>query len=73
MLRRWESKGLLDPRRAPGGQRRYTEGDVTRVARILIGKEAGFELVDLRTLLDGDDPRRHTDLPHRHLADHIPG
>ncbi|GAA1038163.1 MerR family transcriptional regulator [Virgisporangium ochraceum] len=68
VLRHWESKGLLAPRRVAGGQRRYTESDVTRVAMILIGKEAGFELGDLRTLLDGGDPRRHTDLLHRHLA-----
>ena len=68
VLRHWESVGLLAPRRAAGGQRRYDEEDLVRVAIILMGKDAGFGLGELRTLSEGDDPRKHSDLLRRHQA-----
>ncbi|WP_410615233.1 MerR family transcriptional regulator [Amycolatopsis sp. lyj-109] len=50
VLRYWEAEGLLAPARAGAG-RRYTDADLRRVAAILVAKEAGFELADIRTML----------------------
>ncbi|WP_040736175.1 helix-turn-helix domain-containing protein [Nocardia tenerifensis] len=50
VLRHWEAEGLLTPDRA-GGRRSYTDVDLHRVAAILIAKEAGFGLADIRTML----------------------
>ncbi|SFW85414.1 MerR family transcriptional regulator [Amycolatopsis australiensis] len=50
VLRHWEAEGLLSPARA-GDRRRYTDADVDRVAAILVAKEAGFGLADIRTML----------------------
>ncbi|GHF90690.1 MerR family transcriptional regulator [Amycolatopsis bullii] len=50
VLRYWEAEGLLAPARA-GTRRRYTDADLRRVAAILVAKEAGFELADIRTML----------------------
>jgi MerR family transcriptional regulator, copper efflux regulator len=50
VLRYWESEGLLIPARS-GDRRRYTDADLRRVAAILISKEAGFELADIRSML----------------------
>lgn len=59
VLRHWEEEGLLAPARA-GDRRRYTDADVYRVAAILIAKEAGFGLADIRTMLAAQSiPDRH--------------
>jgi DNA-binding transcriptional MerR regulator len=50
VLRYWEAEGLLTPARV-GDRRRYTDADLHRVAAILIAKEAGFGLADIRTML----------------------
>ena len=50
VLRYWEAEGLLAPARA-GIRRRYTDADLRRVAAILVAKEAGFELADIRAML----------------------
>ncbi|WP_410671554.1 MerR family transcriptional regulator [Amycolatopsis sp. cmx-4-68] len=50
VLRHWEAEGLLTPARA-GNRRRYTDADVDRVAAILLSKEAGFALADIRLML----------------------
>jgi MerR family copper efflux transcriptional regulator len=50
VLRYWEAEGLLAPARV-GARRRYGDGDLRRVAAILVAKEAGFELADIRTML----------------------
>ncbi|EOD58974.1 MerR family transcriptional regulator [Amycolatopsis vancoresmycina] len=50
VLRYWEAEGLLAPARA-GARRRYTEADLRRVAAILVAKEAGWELADIRSML----------------------
>ena len=69
VLRYWESMGLLDPSRQAGGQRSYGGADLERVALILMGKEAGFTLGELRTLLLASSPMYHLDLLHRHVAE----
>ncbi len=59
VLRHWEAEGLLTPARS-GGRRRYTDADVHQVAAILISKEAGFGLADIRTMLAAPSgPARH--------------
>ncbi|MGW3962761.1 MerR family transcriptional regulator [Amycolatopsis sp. NPDC005003] len=52
VLRYWEAEGLLTPAR-DGARRRYTDDDLRRVAAILVAKEAGFELADIRSILAG--------------------
>lgn len=59
VLRYWEAEGLLTPARA-GDRRRYTDADLHRVAAILISKEAGFGLADIRAMLAARSaPARH--------------
>lgn len=59
VLRYWEAEGLLTPARV-GDRRRYTDADLHRVAAILISKEAGFGLADIRTMLAARSaPARH--------------
>ncbi|ONK11670.1 MerR family transcriptional regulator [Streptomyces sp. MP131-18] len=50
VLRHWEAKGLLHPGRDAGGRRRYGADDLTRVAIILLSKEAGLGLDTIRSL-----------------------
>ncbi|MEU7767544.1 MerR family transcriptional regulator [Nocardia sp. NPDC049190] len=59
VLRHWEAEGLLKPARA-GDRRRYNNADLYRVAAILISKEAGLGLADIRTMLAARSaPARH--------------
>jgi len=59
VLRHWESEGLLTPTR-DGDRRRYTDADMNRVASILIAKEAGFGLADIRAMMTATTaPARH--------------
>lgn len=58
VLRHWESSGVLTPSRRVGGQRRYAEEAVARVAVILRAKDAGLSLGRLRDLLAGDRAQR---------------
>lgn len=50
VLRHWEAMGLLYPGRDAGGRRRYGADDFTRVATILILKQAGLGLGTIRSL-----------------------
>src|SRR3990170_4422751 len=59
VLRHWEAEGLLAPAR-DGDRRRYTDEDLYLVAAILISKEAGFGLADIRKMLSARSaPARH--------------
>jgi MerR family copper efflux transcriptional regulator len=69
VLRHWESLGLLAPGRAAGGQRRYGQADLMRVAMVLMGKEAGISLRELGMLVTAADPMDRADLLRRHVAD----
>ncbi|MEV6837275.1 MerR family transcriptional regulator [Streptomyces sp. NPDC051133] len=55
VLRHWESMGLLHPVRDAGGRRRYGADDLTRVATILMFKQAGLGLDTIRSLSDTVD------------------
>ncbi|MFI7641158.1 MerR family transcriptional regulator [Nonomuraea sp. NPDC049400] len=68
VLRHWESMGLLRPARQTGGRRSYGHADLERVALIRMGKEAGFTLPELRSLLSTASPMDHRDLLRRHVA-----
>jgi MerR family copper efflux transcriptional regulator len=73
VLRHWESAGLLTPTR-DGDRRRYTDADLYRVASILMAKEAGFGLADIRAMLAAPSASvRHEVLArhHRALTDRI--
>ncbi|MFC8127193.1 MerR family transcriptional regulator [Streptomyces sp. NPDC057302] len=50
VLRHWEAMGLLHAGRDAGGRRRYGADDLTRVATILVLKEAGLGLNTIRSL-----------------------
>jgi MerR family transcriptional regulator, copper efflux regulator len=69
VLRHWESMGLLAPGRAAGGQRRYGEPDLMRIAMILMGREAGIGLRELAELVTAPNPMDRADLLRRHVAE----
>ncbi len=55
VLRHWEAVGLLDPGRGPGGQRRYTDDDLRRIAMILLAKDSGLSLEAVRDMFTAPD------------------
>ncbi|MEU8279423.1 MerR family transcriptional regulator [Microbispora bryophytorum] len=69
VLRHWESVGLIEPARRAGGQRRYGQDALVRVALILMGKEAGLGLRELSAVLSAPDPMDHRDLLRRHVVE----
>jgi DNA-binding transcriptional MerR regulator len=66
VLRHWETMGLLSPARAAGGRRRYGRSDLYRVASILVGKEAGLALTDIRDILTIADAETRRKINRRH-------
>jgi DNA-binding transcriptional MerR regulator len=56
-LRYYQEVGLLEPSgRSPGGDRRYSEADLERLARILRLRDVmGFDLDRIRVILAADD------------------
>ena len=75
VLRHWEDVGLIEPAERVNGRRRYRPWHVSRVATILLSKEAGFRLGEIRAILDAPDGparkellRRHRDELDRRLA-----
>ena len=50
-LRFYEEKGLLDPLRSGGNQRRYLRGDIRRVSFILIAQKLGLGLAEIEAHL----------------------
>ncbi|MBY0566039.1 MAG: helix-turn-helix domain-containing protein [Hyphomonadaceae bacterium] len=74
-IRFYEAEGLIDPpHRSDSGRRLYTEADAQRLSFIRHARALGFELSDIRSLLDLSD---HPDRPcgeadaiaQRHLED----
>ncbi len=51
-LRYYEDAGLLSPPARTGGQRRYEEGVLRRLAVIAAARRMGFTVAEIRTLLD---------------------
>jgi len=55
-LRAYEAKGLVRPRRTPGGTRRYSDRDVERLRRIAaLTGELGMNLAGATRVLDLED------------------
>lgn len=69
VLRHWETVGLLHPTRTSGGARVYCRSDLERVALILMGKEAGFTLPELRALLSTPNPMDHREALRLHVSE----
>jgi MerR family transcriptional regulator, copper efflux regulator len=68
VLRHWEDMGLLFPERRTAERRVYGPAHITRVAEILIGKDAGFSLEQLRELFDAPDRDRRREMLLARLA-----
>ena len=67
VLRHWETMGLLSPARATGGRRRrYARADLYRVASILLAREAGLALTDIRDILTIADVEKRRKITRRH-------
>lgn len=66
VLRHWETMGLLSPERATGGRRRYVRSDLHRIAGILLAKEAGLALTDIRDILTTADLDKRRQITRRH-------
>ncbi|MCB0934272.1 MAG: MerR family transcriptional regulator [Mycobacterium sp.] len=54
-IRLWEQRGLLTPHRSPGGTRRYSANDLTRIARITALVDAGVNIAGIARILDLED------------------
>lgn len=54
-LRLYERKGLLEPSRSPGGTRRYSEDDLTRLRRVEELVAAGVNLTGIEMILHLQD------------------
>lgn len=70
-LRHWESIDLLVPSwRTLGGHRLYVDADLERAQRILVYREIGLPLAEVRGMVDGDgDAREHLERQRRLLVD----
>ncbi|NJP32051.1 MerR family transcriptional regulator [Micromonospora thermarum] len=68
VLRHWEDMGLLSPARRVAGRRVYGPAQVTRVAEILLGKDAGFSLEQLRELFTAPDRNQRREVLRAQLA-----
>ncbi|MFC3850367.1 MerR family transcriptional regulator [Corynebacterium hansenii] len=70
-LRHWESIGLLVPSwRTLGGHRLYVDADVRRAQQILVYREVGLPLSEVRELVDGGgDVRDHLERQRRLLSE----
>ena len=70
-LRHWESIDLLVPSwRTLGGHRLYVDADLERAQRILVYREIGLPLAEVRELVDGGgDAREHLERQRRLLTE----
>jgi MerR family transcriptional regulator, copper efflux regulator len=68
VLRHWEDMGLLSPARRVAGRRVYGPAHVTRVAEITLGKDAGFNLEQLRELFTAPDQDQRREVLRAQLA-----
>ena len=73
-LHHYDAIGLLSPSgRSAAGHRRYGDGDLVRLQRILFHRALGFALDEIAALLDDPDadPRAHLRRQHALLTDRI--
>ncbi len=57
-LRIYERKGLLEPARTVGGNRRYSEGDIDRLRRIAELTSDGLNLAGVKRVLELEEQLR---------------
>ena len=50
-IRIYESKGLIEPFRSAGGQRRFLRSDIRRVSFILIAQQLGLSIEEIGVIL----------------------
>jgi MerR family transcriptional regulator/heat shock protein HspR len=69
-LRVYERRGLLSPRRTPGGSRRFSDADLARLDRIRQLVAEGLSLVAVRRVMDLEDQiaQLHAQLTDAHRA-----
>jgi len=60
-LRYYEEEGLIHPTRSPAGQRRYPRDTLRRVSFILVARQVGLSLDEIRAALDTLPERRTPD------------
>ena len=58
-LRLYETRGLLEPERTPGGTRRYSPNDLARLRRIGALLTAGLNLAGIAMVLDLEEQNTH--------------
>ena len=66
VLRHWEAVGLIEPAERVNGRRRYRPWHVSRVATILVTKEAGLSLDQIKAMFDAPDGPARKELLRRH-------
>ena len=54
-LRYYEAAGVLPPTERVGGQRRYDEAVLARLAVVRLAQDAGFSVTEIRSLVAGFD------------------
>jgi MerR family transcriptional regulator, heat shock protein HspR len=71
-LRIYERKGLLEPARTGGGNRRYSEGDLDRLRRIHDLTTAGMNLAGVKRILELEEElaRLHDELDRARTEHH---
>jgi MerR family redox-sensitive transcriptional activator SoxR len=50
-IRFWEARGLIEPLRNDGGQRRFMRSDIRRLSFIMIAQQLGFSIEEIRAHL----------------------
>jgi DNA-binding transcriptional MerR regulator len=71
-LRWYETRGLLEPERTPGGTRRYSQHDLDRLRRIDALLADGLNLAGIALVLDLQDQNDHLHqrLDQQHEPEH---
>jgi MerR family transcriptional regulator, heat shock protein HspR len=57
-LRIYEREGLIDPDRSPGGTRRYSRNDITRLQEICALTSDGLNMAGIRRVLELQEETR---------------
>ena len=72
-LHHWDAVGLLVPRKDSNGYRSYDARDLERLRQVLVYRELGFSLEDVRRLMDDPsvDALDHLRRQHALLVDRI--
>lgn len=61
-LHHWDESGLVHPsRRSAAGYRLYSEADIMRIQQVIVYRQTGMNLTDIKTVLDepGTDALTH--------------